>query len=95
MGYVIALTAEVLRCEWVTCRSSVESLVSGLVLPLRTISVRDMNPDAESTSTPSTSSFPAPDTLKWILLQDHLLYKGSYNRSQQEVGLLSSNNVST
>lgn len=35
-----------------------------------------MNPDAESTSTPSgTSPSPAPDALKQALFHDHLLYK--------------------
>lgn len=47
-----------------------ESLVSGLVLPFRTISVLDMNPDAASTSIPSgISTSPDPDTLKWVLFQ--------------------------
>lgn len=64
-------------CEWTTCRSSVESLVSGFVLPFSTISVLDMNPDAESTSIPSgTSTSPDPDTFKRVLFQDHFLYKG-------------------
>ena len=45
---------------WTTCSSSVESRVSGLVLPLRTIRVLVMNPDAESTSTSSGWSPGAP-----------------------------------
>lgn len=38
----------------------VDSLVSGLVLPFRTISVLDMNPVAESTSVRSAAAA-APD----------------------------------
>lgn len=44
-----------------TWRSSVDSLVSGFVLPFRTISVLDVNPVAESTSVRSASS-EVPDT---------------------------------
>lgn len=47
----------------ITCRSSVDSLVSGLVLPFRTISVLGMNPDTESTSSPAPSST-GPDAVK-------------------------------
>lgn len=42
--------------ETTTWRSSVDSLVSGFVLPFRTIIVLDMNPVAESTSVRSASS---------------------------------------
>lgn len=37
-----------------TCRSAVDSLVSGLVFPFRTISVLDVKPDTESTSSPAS-----------------------------------------
>lgn len=62
----------------ITCRSSVESLVSGLVLPFRTINVLDMNPDAESTSIPSgTSTSRTPGTLKHAFLSITCLIQSS------------------
>lgn len=39
---------------FLTCRSAVDSLVSGLVFPFRTISVLDVKPDTESTSSPAS-----------------------------------------
>lgn len=58
-------------CEWATCKSSVDSLVSGFVLPFKTINVLDMNPDAGSTSAPSsTSATPEPDTWKTVVFTE-------------------------